>query len=61
MEYKNLLKSNKYNICIWGSGYIGLSTAVYFSRKGIKCLALDVDKDKVKKIKEVGFTYSMLM
>jgi nucleotide sugar dehydrogenase len=50
MEYKNLLKSNKYNICIWGSGYIGLSTAVYFSRKGIKCLALDIDKDKVKKI-----------
>ena len=49
-SYKNLLKKKNYQICIWGSGYIGLSTAVYFAKKNIKCLLIDVDINKVKKI-----------
>lgn len=49
-SYKNLLKKKNYQICIWGAGYIGLSTAVYFAKKNIKCLLIDVDINKVKKI-----------
>lgn len=49
-DYKNLLKNKNYQICIWGAGYIGLSTAVYYAKKNIKCLLIDVDIDKVKQI-----------
>lgn len=49
-NYKNLLKKKNYKICIWGAGYIGLSTAVYYAKKNIKCLLIDVDKTKVDKI-----------
>ena len=49
-SYKNLLKKKNYQICIWGAGYIGLSTAVYFAKKNIKCLLIDVNINKVKKI-----------
>ena len=50
MNYKNLLKSKKYEIGIWGTGYIGLSTMVYFSKKNIKCMGFDINKEKVRKI-----------
>ena len=50
MNYKNLLKSKKFKIGVWGTGYIGLSTMVYFSKKNIKCVGYDIDKKKVKKI-----------
>ena len=50
MNYKNLLKSKKFKIAVWGTGYIGLSTMVYFAKKKIKCVGFDVDKEKVKKI-----------
>ena len=50
MNYKNLLKSKKFKIGIWGTGYIGLSTMVYFSKKNIKCVGFDINKEKVKKI-----------
>ena len=50
MNYKNLLKSKKYKIGIWGTGYIGLSTMVYFSKKNIKCVGFDINKEKVGKI-----------
>ena len=50
MNYKSLLKSKKYKIAVWGTGYIGLSTMVYFAKKKIKCVGYDVNKEKVKKI-----------
>ncbi len=50
MNYKKLLKSKKFKIAVWGTGYIGLSTMVYFSKKNIKCTGFDIDKEKVKKI-----------
>lgn len=50
MNYKDLLKSKKFKIGVWGTGYIGLSTMVYFSKKNIKCVGYDIDKKKVKKI-----------
>ncbi len=50
MNYKDLLKSKKFKIGIWGTGYIGLSTMVYFSKKNIKCVGYDINKEKVRKI-----------
>ena len=50
MNYKKLLKSKKYKIAVWGTGYIGLSTMVYFSKKKIKCVGFDINKEKIKKI-----------
>ena len=35
MNYKSLLKSKKFKIAVWGTGYIGLSTMVYFAKKKI--------------------------
>ena len=50
MNYKKLLKSKKFKIAVWGTGYIGLSTMVYFSKKKINCIGYDIDSKKVKKI-----------
>ena len=50
INYKELLKSKKFKIGIWGTGYIGLSTMVYFSKKKIKCIGYDIDKSKVRSI-----------
>ena len=50
MNYKSLLKSKKFKIAVWGTGYIGLSTMVYFSKRKIKCIGYDIDKAKVRKI-----------
>ena len=50
MNYKKLLKSKKFKIAVWGTGYIGLSTMVYFSKEKIVSVGYDVDKEKVRKI-----------
>lgn len=50
MNYKQLLKSKKFKIAVWGTGYIGLSTMVYFAKKGIKCVGYDLDKKKINSI-----------
>ena len=50
MNYKKLLKSKKFKIAVWGTGYIGLSTMVYFSKKKIKCVGFDINNEKVRKI-----------
>jgi nucleotide sugar dehydrogenase len=50
MNYKKLLKSKNFKVAVWGTGYIGLSTMVYFSKKKIKCVGYDIDKNKIKKI-----------
>ena len=50
MNYRRLLKSKKFKIAVWGTGYIGLSTMVYFAKRKIKCVGYDIDKEKVKKI-----------
>jgi nucleotide sugar dehydrogenase len=49
-NYKNILKRKKYKIAVWGTGYIGLSTMIYFSKKNIQCLGFDIDQLKVNKI-----------
>ena len=50
MKYKNSLIKGKSKIAVWGTGYIGLSTMAYFSKKKIKCVGFDIDSEKVKKI-----------
>ena len=50
MNYKKFLKSKKYKIAVWGTGYIGLSTMAYFAKKKIKCLGYDINKEKIEKI-----------
>ena len=50
MNYKKLLRSKKFKISVWGTGYIGLSTMVYFSKKKINCIGYDIDNKKVRKI-----------
>ena len=50
IDYKKLLRSKKYNIAVWGTGYIGLSTLVYFAKQNIKCIGYDIDSSKVDKI-----------
>ncbi len=49
-NYKKLLISKNFQVCIWGAGYIGLSTAVYYAKKNIKCLLIDIDQKKVNDI-----------
>ena len=50
IDYKKLLKSKKYNIAVWGTGYIGLSTLVYFAKQNVRCIGYDLDSSKVEKI-----------
>ncbi len=42
--------SNKKLIAVWGTGYIGLSTLMYFADKGVHGIGVDIDKDKVEAI-----------
>mgnify|MGYP001181553347 CR=1 FL=1 len=50
MNYQKLIKSKKFKIAVWGTGYIGLSTMVYFAKKKVKCVGYDINKDKINKI-----------
>jgi len=50
--YQKLLKSNIKSIGVWGTGYIGLSTMVYFAKEQIKTIGFDIDIKKVKNINE---------
>ena len=47
---RKLPKKGKSKIAVWGSGYIGLSTMAFFSKKNISCVGFDVNKEKVKTI-----------
>ena len=50
MNYRNKLILGEKKIAVWGTGYIGLSTMVYFSKKKIYCIGYDVDSKKVNQI-----------
>ncbi len=50
MNIKNQLLKKKNKIAVWGVGYIGLSSMVYFAKKGVICKGYDIDLDKVNKI-----------
>jgi len=48
--YKKSLISKEKKIGIWGTGYIGLSTMVYFARENIRTIGFDIDEKKVSDI-----------
>ena len=50
MNFKKRLLSNDISLAVWGTGYIGLSSMVYFAEKGVRCLGYDIDDKKVKSI-----------
>jgi len=56
MNIKKKLLNKKINLAVWGTGYIGLSSMVYFAQKGVICKGFDVDKNKVKKINKGELT-----
>ncbi len=39
-------------IAIWGCGYIGLTTAISYALKRIRCYAYDIDKAKIEDLQE---------
>ncbi|MEM2543883.1 MAG: UDP-glucose/GDP-mannose dehydrogenase family protein [Nitrososphaerota archaeon] len=41
-----------YKICIIGSGYVGLTMAACFASRGIKVTCVDIDKERIEKIKK---------
>lgn len=50
MSIKNSLKNKKSFVAVWGTGYIGLSSMVYFANNGVICKGIDVNQNKVNKI-----------
>ena len=46
-----ILKNKNDYLCVWGSGYIGLSTACHFAKLGKNVLALDTNKTYVDNLK----------
>jgi len=50
MTLKERLLNGDKLIGIWGVGYIGYSSMAYFASKGVRCLGMDVDAEKVNEI-----------
>ena len=46
------IKNKKDYICVWGSGYIGLSTACHFAKLGKRVLAIDTNKTYLNNLKK---------
>ncbi len=49
---KSKILSKKTKIGVMGLGYVGLPLAVAFAKKGFKTYGIDVDKDRVKRLKK---------
>ena len=41
--------------CVIGIGYVGLPTAVILANHGFQVLGIDIDSEKIKKLKEEKF------
>ena len=48
MQYSLNLIKGRYKIAVWGTGYIGLSTMAFFSRKKVPTVGYDIDEKKIK-------------
>ena len=42
-------------ICVIGLGFVGLTTALSFTNKNLKVLAIDKDNELIRKLKKVKF------
>lgn len=47
--YKDIL-DKKQTICVWGTGYIGLSTLGFFSKNKIKTIGFDINEKLIKNL-----------
>ena len=55
MNYASLLRNKKAKIAVWGCGFIGLSTLLYYANKGIKVVAFDIDPTVIRALKNKKF------
>ncbi|MDC3016836.1 nucleotide sugar dehydrogenase [Candidatus Pelagibacter sp.] len=46
------IKNKSNYVCVWGAGYIGLSTACYFAKKGKKVIAIDNNQNYLNDLKK---------
>ncbi|MFH1791054.1 MAG: nucleotide sugar dehydrogenase [Candidatus Omnitrophota bacterium] len=53
---KNTITGKKARISVIGLGYVGLPLAVCFAKKGFSTVGIDIDEDRVEKIKD-GICY----
>lgn len=51
-EFKKKIAQKKLKIAVVGLGYVGLPLAVEFAKKGFSVLGIDLDKDRIDKIKK---------
>jgi len=50
-EFKNKVSRKKIKIAVVGLGYVGLPLAVAFAKKGFFVLGIDLDKDRLERLK----------
>jgi len=50
-DFEDKVKSREINIAVVGLGYVGLPLALEFAKKGFSVLGIDVDKDRIKKLR----------
>jgi nucleotide sugar dehydrogenase len=50
MSLREELRNGEKLIGIWGIGYIGYSSMAYFASRGVRCLGVDVDAQKVAQV-----------
>ena len=53
--YAHILKSKKYKIGVWGTGYIGFSTMAFFAKNRINTIGYDISREKVDTINKGGY------
>ncbi len=52
MKYYKNIKNKSKSICVWGCGYIGLSSLAYFAKKNVRAIGYDVNKKVVNDLKK---------
>ena len=50
IEFKRKIKQKKIKIAVVGLGYVGLSLACEFAKKGFSVFGIDLDKDRLRKL-----------
>lgn len=50
MSLREKLLNGEKLLGLWGTGFVGLSSMAYFASKGVKCIGMDVDQQKVDEI-----------
>jgi len=58
-NYRKLLKEGQ-KIGVWGTGYIGFSSMVFFARKGIRSIGTDISVEKIETIRRGEYIFEDL-